>query len=913
MSVRDKDAGLGRTCSRYRTAAYDALGWIADNGRLVGPARPALERALKRHAMEARRLATAAVRPMSVAVFGPSQAGKSFLVGKLITPQGRAARVVFGVGDERVTKDFLSEVNPQGGRETTGLVTRFSIVPEDTPAGFPVSLRLMREGDVVKVLVNSFVFDLTTEYPDRSILSEEKVSALVAQLESQAGTGVQPGLTLEDVFDLREYLEDSLPKHPFVAEPSLREAYWPAMERLLPLLPPDGRGAALAPLWGSLAPFNELYRDLKVALDLMEHGPVVYAPLSAIEDTTNGVLHVNRIYELDNPGAPGGQPIEIALTSGRRVTLKQAVATALTAELRVTLDEAPWPFMEHTDLLDFPGARSRHDSTPAKVFSGDSAEQLSLAKALCYLRGKVAVLFDNYVTDLDVNSMLLCLPDSNLEVRKLPHLVAGWVERTHGPTPRDRLSRLTSLFFCMTKTDRLFGLSSGGTAAQAVENRLEVNFKEFSDWMELWHPGKPFDNSYLLRNPQALEVSDVFAYAGEAESGVVRAEAGLNPDFEGAILPAFTKAFMGNALTRKHIADPQAKWEAMLSLNDGGITRLATDLGPVCDPDLKYRQIAPRSERLAADLRALLSSYFEDSDIQARVAERVGKAKAAFTRMTGSVNPPLGLFLQELTVDEATLRRAYLDYVRQGRQADDGDNGDGGVPPAPAPVADHGFGIDLDTLSLDLGVGLGAHSDAPSHPAGQGATKGARKGTARRAGFGEAVVARWFEGLHAKPRQAALLAALGLDGEHFLTFVNELEVGCRRFGLAEQVSERAEAIIAYHQDPTTTATSVALESSLVINEFVHDLGRTAMAGDADPEWSARARALIDRPTPPGAGVLPALPTADPELAAFRRRNPQIWAMAFLQMTQENAASSEGQMVDPEQNARLGAVLKQLEA
>ena len=32
---------------------------------------------------------------MSAAVFGPSQAGKSFLIGKFITPPHREAKVVF--------------------------------------------------------------------------------------------------------------------------------------------------------------------------------------------------------------------------------------------------------------------------------------------------------------------------------------------------------------------------------------------------------------------------------------------------------------------------------------------------------------------------------------------------------------------------------------------------------------------------------------------------------------------------------------------------------------------------------------------------------------------------------------------------------------------------------------------------
>ena len=39
--------------------------------------------------------------------------------------------------------------------------------------------------------------------------------------------------------------------------------------------------------------------------------------------------------------------------------LPRSLICALTAELSVAIAEKPWDFFDHTDLLDFPGARSR--------------------------------------------------------------------------------------------------------------------------------------------------------------------------------------------------------------------------------------------------------------------------------------------------------------------------------------------------------------------------------------------------------------------------------------------------------------------------------------------------------------------------------------------------------------------------
>lgn len=45
--------------------------------------------------------------------------------------------------------------------------------------------------------------------------------------------------------------------------------------------------------------------------------------------------------------------------AGRRVAAGRSEIAALTAELAITMRHKPDDFFEHTDLLDFPGYRSR--------------------------------------------------------------------------------------------------------------------------------------------------------------------------------------------------------------------------------------------------------------------------------------------------------------------------------------------------------------------------------------------------------------------------------------------------------------------------------------------------------------------------------------------------------------------------
>ena len=71
-------------------------------------------------------------RKMCAGVFGPSQAGKSYLISALARDTEGNLQARFGAE----MHDFISEINPEGGKESTGLVTRFTMTrPESLPEG----------------------------------------------------------------------------------------------------------------------------------------------------------------------------------------------------------------------------------------------------------------------------------------------------------------------------------------------------------------------------------------------------------------------------------------------------------------------------------------------------------------------------------------------------------------------------------------------------------------------------------------------------------------------------------------------------------------------------------------------------------------------------------------------------------
>ena len=113
--------------------------------------------------------------------------------------------------------------------------------------------------------------------------------------------------------------------------------------------------------------------------------------------------------------------------------MTRPILTALVAEMHVAMRERPWDFFDHTDLLDFPGARSReHHPDIRKHFRKEGTlEGL-------FLRGKVAYLFDRYNAEQELTGMLLCIAPSNQEVRTLPAMIKEWIDLTHGADPAAR-------------------------------------------------------------------------------------------------------------------------------------------------------------------------------------------------------------------------------------------------------------------------------------------------------------------------------------------------------------------------------------------------------------------------------------------------------------------------------------------
>ncbi len=864
--LRPKDEKLNKRCAAMAQAAHQALGWFGDNSDVVGSQRLGLERAFKRNAVEANVLARAAARPMSVGVFGASQSGKSFLVGRLIAQKDNTVPVTFGNGEAETQLDFLTEVNPQGGKETTGLVTRFTVSPVATPDGYPVSLRLLTEADLVKIFANSFLLDMLGGAEVE--LSPESLREMFEGLRPALAASDVDALRREHIYDLREYVENALgANHPMRDH----EDYWSHLEHMAPLLPAAERAQAYAPLWGGMREFTELFLALKRSLDNLGHPEFVFARIEALRQRSS-ILHVDTLGGLDLPD--DDEPLELwSEESKRSVTLPKSHATALTSELRVRLQAPPWAFLEHTDLLDFPGARSRMQYETVGAWRSNRKE--GETAAYCFLRGKVAVLFDKFTAELDLNTMVLCIDERNQEVAKLSELVTTWVERTQGSVT-ERAERRCSMFLCLTKSDTLFDRKAGASPDLTVRNRLEQNFKFLDRWVREWSPGTPFRNVFFLRNP-GHERRDLFDYD---EGG----ETGQRPDAEDWI-EATRKAYVDEPLVQLHVPDAGEKWDSLMTLNDGGISLLAERLGPACDPDLKYEQILPRAAALAESMRAKLELFYEGGDLAERLRERIKHCHAVAETIARQA-PSFGPFLRTFQVEEPALEGLYLDLARGARNGEGDEAGEGG--------ADMSAGILVDLG--ELGIAPAGGSGDARHPR--------RRGFA--ASYADAAMSFWQETVRRRVEESDLPQRLGIDPVIFGHVINELQAMARRLDTVDELAGEIERVVNHNARADEQAHVVALRTATYINNLATYLG-SDRGGEPVAEkdlFRVGPRSAVPR--------YPDLPSDAREMQRRRGTFIRKWLEALVELTKENVQSSKGGLIDIEQNEALGGILALIE-
>ncbi|GHU77376.1 hypothetical protein FACS189414_4500 [Bacteroidia bacterium] len=458
----------------------------------------------------------------AAAMYGESQVGKSYLISSLLSEESKP----FCITDENnVVHNFIEEINPPGGgSESTSLVSRFSVNYKPVNQKFPVKAVLLSPADIVLVLCDSFYNDINLKTSQNiQFLSTDEINSEVFQLKDKLkDRQVQQEIfTEDDVLDMQDYFAEYFQK----ADKVIDSKFFEEISLLISKARPDEWAAIFSLLWNKNEIFTRLLGKLIGEYQKLNFAKEIYLPMESVLYAYGTLLDVKRLREIYTepdkiePNYTANTKAFLPKTN-QEIDFAKSYLCALTAELVFSQSETllkSKPFLKETDLLDFPGARSRMEK-PLEAIENKTIPDL-------LLRGKVAYLFNKYSDAEKINILIFCAKHEQTAQRIMPRLLNNWVNKIVGDTAEKRetfvvKSQISPLFVIGTFFNINLAYNplqdkSDGTGTplnnrwlQRFTTTLEKEYFEKAtySWFENWTKSQPdFQNIFLLRDFEKSE------------------------------------------------------------------------------------------------------------------------------------------------------------------------------------------------------------------------------------------------------------------------------------------------------------------------------------------------------------------------------------------------------------------------
>lgn len=870
--------------------AKKAIDWVQaarnESPRVASEANSLIE-SLRRLRVMARKLGYSSEHPVSVGLFGLSQAGKSYLISSLAADdQGKLTTTFDGQ-----KLDFMDHINPTGGgKEATGLATRFTKRADVGIKGYPIELRMFSEIEIVKILVNGFFNDFDHDkllyQPDQQMINK-----LVKELTPKVQSDYVAGVAEEDIVDLQDYCNNNFARSVTVYKAN----YWSKAAQLAPHLSIEDRAKLFSILWyGEKFPeLTETYILFAKILSSLGHPEFVYAPLDVlVQETEDGnlskassIMNVNMVERLGKP--EDNYKVDVIPVSwkgelGQPVNISLAQLAILTTELIFPLENEPrCDVVNKVDLLDFPGYRGR-----MKIVTFDQGDN-TVGQVI--LRGKVAYLFESYTDSQEMNILIMCTPsDAQLEINDVGPVLEKWIDKTQGETAEIRGKRLPSLLWAFTKFDKRTEVSINTSEENlkqswGVDGLLKQTILErfgHYNWVKNWSRGKPFDNVFLVRKP---------GYSG----GFIETSEGRDVKYMDSQMPKMDilrSTFIQNPDIQKYVANPEEKWDAMLKLNDGGMEYLSEYLDKVSDPSLKFNRLTEQLNREIENVVRRFGAWYEgEGDRAVEDKKRIANDIYALLRQQAGI---LGEFLDNLTLPQETIRSLYfaVDY----QDVEDGEDKSSGNT----------------DFSFDGMEGFNLFDDAPT-PAANTETK-----KSNIALFSQSVFDGWVEHLRGLTSDESFLRYFNLSVQNkniIDNFISELITAAVRLQLLEKLSDK------FRETERAGHKREQLASRQVTNAYTHIADFISWLGFGDIAIADRplskirpGKSLFEPPvfkTTPNNDKIPLL-SETPE--KFTLIYLMDWFTALAEITVGNAGHRAEREISAALNTLLGQILNQFE-
>lgn len=553
-----------------------------------------------------------------IAAFGKSQVGKSYFVSCLLQDNNGKPFMVGG-------KDFVLEINPPsdegGGTESTGVVSRFTSFTRNKDVysnEYPILVKLFPLADIVTILADSYYND----FQNSKEWSDEEVKNIVDDLYNTYSVMPDisaPVISADDILYMKDYFGNYIK----LAKSINRSSFFDRLALVVEKIPPKEYITVFQKLWTNNINFTRLYSKLYNVLETFGFARYVYLPIESVlhnqvkSDTIMSVqclkeLFADSDFKTDVYVRENGQLVKKA--SG----IPKSQICAVCAEVDFKIEEEffestkeydftyigddvegllphekfKMSMLKDTDLLDFPGAKTREKENIDKT--SENAVLLN-----CFLRGKVAFLFNKYNDDKIINILLFSHHNKDSDVTELYQLLENWIKNYVGEnfTERARKEQLTGgispLFYIGTMFNLDLQVSGASQVTKAgFDDRWKRRFSEITDkqifhtftvdWVRNWtREGEHFHNCYMLRDYK-FSGPKAGLYEGFADSsGKVVGQCETGKIISDEHFGWLRDTFVNNEFCKPFFKNPALSFDVAATMNNDGSLYLMQQLAKV--------------------------------------------------------------------------------------------------------------------------------------------------------------------------------------------------------------------------------------------------------------------------------------------------------------------------------------------
>ena len=611
---------------------------------------------LKESRMKLNRISNSFSLKPVFALFGASQVGKSYLIKNLLSVDGAPLKIILG----NKSYDFLEKINPAGsGAESTGIVTRFTIDNISENKKFPVLAKLISISDLVIILTDCFLNDVELE--ERIVFDDFEKNILSLEKEFKDSDYFQDKLSEDNIFEIRDYFKTNF-KTQNLTNVLNGSNYWNRISDLISKIPSERWIDIFSFYWDNNSEINKLFNLLNSELKKLDYNKYVYLHESSILRDGGEILDVTRVKEIFEKNTSE----QIVYFNKKQININTNKLSAIISEVTLKVSDelkSKKEFILNTDLLDFPGARSR------LVLNKITDEETPLM----YLRGKISYLFKKYSTNLEINNLLFCINDQQIEVNELPSLLNEWISINIGDSKEERSSTLNSLntnplFIIFTFFNKQLKYDSTNDNENDLDYKWDNRFIKFFkegiistnySWDTNWsNDNKLFNNFFMLRDYKYS--SDIFV--GFDENG---RENSLN---ENRIdyLKNLKNSFINYPFVKNHFINPSESWDASATINKDGSDLIINNLLPSANNLVKVSNSILRCNDIKNQVIECLSKYYiseNKEEERNKIIKNTLNTSLSLSQYIVKDPYRFSLFIKSLQLSESEIYNIFHDNI----------------------------------------------------------------------------------------------------------------------------------------------------------------------------------------------------------------------------------------------------------